>query len=106
MEPALSIRDMRPGESGALGQLLVDVYSQLDGFPTRKEQPAYYDTLARIGGFPGTDGARVLVALAGDTLAGGVVYVGDMAHYGAEGIAPSLADAAGIRLLGVDPRHR
>ena len=87
MESGLSIRDMQPGESDALGRLLVDVYSTLEGFPTRKEQPAYYEMLARIGGFPGTDGARVLVALAGDTLAGGVVYVGDMGYYGSGGRA-------------------
>jgi GNAT superfamily N-acetyltransferase/catechol 2,3-dioxygenase-like lactoylglutathione lyase family enzyme len=101
------VRDLRPEESAALGQLLVQAYSQLEGFPTPAEQPGYYAMLADIGSFAAKPGARVLVAVspAGDLL-GGVVYFGDMAQYGSGGAATSARNASGIRLLGVDPRFR
>ena len=39
-------------------------------------------------------------------LVGGIVYFDDMAQYGSGGTATQEKDAAGIRLLGVDPRFR
>lgn len=103
----LTIRDLRPGESEALGRLLVEVYSALDGFPMPAEQPQYYALLANIGCFAGKPGARVLVALTAEgELIGGVVYFGEMAEYGSGGSAPSITDASGIRLLAVSPHHR
>ncbi len=39
MTAPLTIRDLRPEESVALGQLMVGVYSQLEGFPAPAEQP-------------------------------------------------------------------
>jgi GNAT superfamily N-acetyltransferase len=107
MHAALTIRDARPDELAALGSLLVDVYSRLEGFPTPVDQPAYYEMLANVGRFTERPGARVLVALSPQAaLVGGIVYFGDMSHYGAGGIATSIAKASGIRLLGVDERHR
>jgi GNAT superfamily N-acetyltransferase len=103
----LTIRDLRPEEGPALGQLLVRVYSQLPGFPSPEEQPGYYRMLSEIGRFAERPGARVLAALLpDDTLVGGVVYFGDMAHYGSGGLAPTLTDCSGIRLLGIAPEHR
>lgn len=103
----LTIRDLRPDESGTLGRLLVEVYSGLDGFPTPAEQPRYYALLASIGRFADKPDARVLVALTADgSLVGGVVYVGEMAEYGSGGTATSAKDASGIRLLAVSPHHR
>lgn len=66
MNPALTIRDLRPDESDALGRLLVDAYSGLEGFPTPAEQPGYYEMLAKIGRFAGKPATRVLVALTPD----------------------------------------
>ena len=107
MTASLTIRDLRPEESAALGQLMVGVYSQLEGFPAPAEQPQYYALLADIGRFAERPGARVLVALTHDgALAGGVVYFGDMAQYGSGGTATAERNAAGIRLLGVDPALR
>lgn len=107
MRAALTIRDARPEEFAALGSLLVDVYSQLEGFPTPADQPAYYEMLAHVGRFTERPGARVLVALSPQAaLVGGIVYFGDMAHYGSGGVATSIERASGIRLLGVDARHR
>lgn len=103
----LTLRDLRPEEGPALGRLLVAVYSALEGFPTPEEQPGYYAMLADIGAFAAKPGVRVLVARTDqDRLAGGVVYFGDMAQYGSGGTATQERDAAGIRLLGVDPDVR
>jgi len=107
MTAPLTIRDLRPSEFEALGQLMVGVYSQLEGFPTPAEQPRYYEQLANIGRFTEKPGTRVLVAVTPeDELVGGVVYFADMTHYGSGGIAASIRNASGIRLLGVDPRFR
>ena len=107
MSDTLIIRDVRPEECAALGQLLVDVYARLEGFPSPQEQPRYYAMLADIGDFATKKDARVLVALDADgTLLGGVVYFGDMAQYGSGGTATSVTDAAGMRLLGVSPVAR
>ncbi|MGN2251340.1 GNAT family N-acetyltransferase [Frateuria sp. GZRe14] len=101
------IREARPGEFDALGRLLVDVYARLEGFPGPDEQPRYYALLANIGEFTRKPRAQLLVALdADDRLLGGVVYFGDMAHYGSGGSAGTLPDASGIRLLGVAPAAR
>lgn len=101
------IRDVRAEERSALGLLLVDAYSQLEGFPTPEQQPDYYRMLANVGDFTVRRGARVIVAvsLAGRIL-GGVVYFADMREYGSGGAATSQTNASGMRLLGVDPRSR
>ena len=107
MHLPLTIRDLRPEESTPLGQLMVEVYSRLEGFPTPAEQPQYYELLANVGRFAARPRTRVLVALNPQSeLVGGVVYFGDMAEYGSGGTATSIRDASGIRLLAVSPRHR
>lgn len=107
MTPQLTIRDLHPGEFEALGRLMVEVYSSLDGFPKPADQPRYYEMLAGIGRFTEKPSARVLVAVSPQgPLVGGVVYFGDMAEYGSGGVATSIQGASGIRLLGVDPKFR
>jgi len=107
MNKTFEIRDATPEESRELGRILTIVYSSLDGFPQPSEQPAYYEMLADIGRFAEKPGARVLAAVSGaGEVLGGVVYFGDMAQYGSGGTATAIADASGIRLLGVAPEHR
>ena len=107
MSTQLTVRDLHPSEFDALGRLMVEVYSNLDGFPKPADQPHYYEMLAGIGRFTEKPSARVLVALSAEgNLIGGVVYFGDMAEYGSGGIATSVTGASGIRLLGVDPKFR
>jgi ribosomal protein S18 acetylase RimI-like enzyme len=106
MTQALIIRDARPSEYGSLGRLLASSYSALEGFPGPAEQPQYYEKLTRIGDFASLPGVRLLVAIRSDELIGGVVYVGDMAVYGSDGVATQVRGAAGMRLLAVDPKHR
>lgn len=107
MKPALTIRDIRPEEFHALGQLMVEAYSALEGFPGPQEQPRYYEMLANVWRFTEKNAASVLVALtAQGQLAGGVVYFGDMREYGSGGTATGLRDTSGIRLLAVSPAFR
>lgn len=103
----LDIRDVRKEEFESLGRLMVEVYSQLEDFPRRDEQPRYYEMLASIGKFSERNEARVLVAVtAENAIVGGVVYFGDMAEYGSGGTATHEKNASGIRLLAVDPAFR
>ncbi|HZH43996.1 MAG TPA: GNAT family N-acetyltransferase [Lysobacter sp.] len=103
----VSIRRIRPEERAPLGRLMVEVYAGLDGFPTPREQPAYYTMLAEIGALDDRDHTEVLVAVDEQgALAGGVVYFSCMGAYGAGGTATQVRAASGIRLLGVDPRFR
>jgi ribosomal protein S18 acetylase RimI-like enzyme len=107
MNPPVRVRELRKEEFETLGQLMVEVYSNLEGFPTPDEQPAYYALLANIGAFSDKKDASVLAAVTPDgDLMGGVVYFGDMAAYGSGGTATAVRNASGIRLLGVDPRFR
>jgi GNAT superfamily N-acetyltransferase len=107
MAEAVTIRAVRKDEYDALGRLMVEVYSSLEGFPGPAEQPRYYDMLARIGRLSENDHTEVLVALApDDEIWGGVVYFSDMSAYGSGGTATSERNASGFRLLGVSPRAR
>lgn len=102
-----AIREAKPAEFKAIGQLMVDVYSQLDGFPKPEEQPAYYEKLANIGNMTDKPKVRLLIAISNEGKIGGaVVYLGDMAYYGSGGRATQEKDAAGFRLLAVDPDTR
>jgi len=107
MTANLEIREVLRDEYQRIGQLMVEVYSTLDGFPTQDEQPRYYEMLANIGSFAEQPDTQMLVAIsARSELVGGVVYFGDMARYGSGGTATAEKNASGIRLLGVDPRSR
>lgn len=107
MKKNLQIREIRESELRKLGNLMIDVYSKLEGFPAQSEQPRYYETLANIGRFTEKKDAKVLVAIAYEgELAGGVVYFGDMAEYGSGGSATNEKNASGIRFLAVDERFR
>ncbi len=101
------IRDIQKSEYVSLGQLMIDVYSKLEGFPTQEEQPDYYLTLQNIGHFSEKKDARVLVAISEEgQLLGGIIYFADMTQYGSKGIATSLKNTSGIRLLGVGRESR
>ena len=86
---------------------MVNVYSQLEGFPKEAEQPAYYRMLANIGELTNNPGTELLVAVAPEgKIAGGVVYFNNMQYYGSGGTATQEKNAAGFRLLAVDPAAR
>lgn len=107
MTAALEIREILRNEYKLLGKLMVDVYSNLDGFPTQDEQPSYYEMLANIGDFNEKRDTKVLVAISTEgEFVGGVVYFADMTRYGSGGTATTIKNGSGIRLLGVDPKSR
>lgn len=86
---------------------MVTVYSALEGFPSIKEQPDYYKMLADIGTWCQKPKTDLLVAISTDgSISGAVVYFDDMQYYGSGGTAAKEVDAAGFRLLAVDPNCR
>ena len=102
-----TIRNAHPEEFEQIGALMVAVYSQLEGFPKIPEQPDYYKMLANVGAFTNNPGTALLVAVSSDNkIAGAVVYFNDMKYYGSGGTATREENAAGFRLLAVDPATR
>ena len=101
------VRNAKPNEFYEIGKLMVQVYSQLEGFPKESEQPEYYNMLANIGELTKKPKTELLVAVSSDRkIAGAVVYFGDMKYYGSGGAATKEQNAAGFRLLAVDPLIR
>lgn len=102
-----TVRNAEPGEFETIGQLMVQAYSQLEGFPKPAEQPNYYHMLANIGTLTERPGTELLVAVADDKrIAGGVVFFNDMKYYGSGGTATQEQNASGFRLLAADPNTR
>ena len=112
VEPAINseqytIRNASPREFESIGKLMVDVYSQLEGFPKPEQQPAYYHMLANIGELTKKPETELLVAVSpAGKIAGGVVYFSDMQYYGSGGTATKEKNSAGFRLLAVDNASR
>jgi len=103
----LIIRNAKPDEFSDTGKLMVEVYSQLDGFPTQTEQPAYYKMLLNVGELTKKPKTEILVAIKDEhQVLGAVVYFGDMQYYGSGGTATIEKNAAGFRLLAVSPAAR
>ena len=101
------IRNARPEEFSEIGELMVNVYSRLERFPKPHEQPAYYNMLRNIGELLKKPGSELLVAVSPEgKITGAVVYFSDMRSYGSGGTATSETNAAGFRLLAVDPETR
>ncbi len=102
-----AIRNAEPSEFAETGALMVRVYSQLEGFPKPAEQPDYYKMLANVGDLTNRPETELLVAVSSEgQIAGAVVYFGDMQYYGSGGSAVNEQNAAGFRLLAVDPAVR
>lgn len=101
------IREASKNEFPKIGTLMVNVYSKLEGFPGPKESPEYYDKLKHVGNLTKDPKVKLLVAAdSNGSLGGAVVYFGDMAFYGSAGTATQEKNAAGFRLLAVDPITR
>ncbi|GAA4324895.1 hypothetical protein GCM10023115_41330 [Pontixanthobacter gangjinensis] len=103
----IKIRQAQTDEFREVGELLVKVYSNLEGFPSKEEQPDYYELLLNIGEVTKKPHTQLLVALNPEnSIMGAVVYFSDMAYYGSGGIATEQKNASGFRLLAVDPIYR
>lgn len=104
---AFTIRNAAPEEFAAIGSLMTVVYAQLEGFPKPDEQPDYYKMLAHVGDFVYKPGTDIIVAISPDDhIAGAVVFFSDVKYYGSGGTATKELNAAGFRLLAVDPFAR
>ena len=55
------IRNARPEEFKIIGQLMVQVYSDLEGFPKESEQPMYYKMLENVGDFTNNPKAPYII---------------------------------------------
>ena len=107
LEQTISIRNANENEFKDAGQLVAEVYSQLEGFPKPDDHPDYYSSLYNIGTFTTKPETELLVAVQNEKeILGAVVYFGEMEHYGSGGIATRQQHAAGIRLLAVHPEAR
>ncbi|HEU4789706.1 MAG TPA: GNAT family N-acetyltransferase [Flavobacterium sp.] len=101
-----TIRNANPPEFETIGKLLIQVYSQLEGFPKESEQPNYYKMLANIGELATKAETQLLIAVCGDKIAGAVVYFSDLQYYGSGGTVTKEKNASGFRLLAVDASTR
>ena len=107
MQNQYLVRNAKAEEFRFIGELMVSVYSQLEGFPKEADQPMYYKMLANVGDLTRKPEAELLVAVTPENkIAGAVVYFGDIKYYGSGGMATQEKDAAGFRLLAVDPQTR
>ena len=102
----LVIRDARPDEFEAVGRMMVAVYSGLEGFPKPEAQPDYYKVLANIGEEAAKAGARLLVALEADGIAGAVVFPSRMSEHGSGATAGDDQHACGFGFLAAEPAAR
>jgi len=106
-EQTYIVRNAKTAEFEQVGQLMVLVYSQLEGFPKESEQPDYYKVLAAVGKLTNQPGTELLTAVSTEgKIAGAVVYFSDMKYYGSGGTATRETNASGFRLLAVDPSVR
>lgn len=102
-----TIRNAIPAEHPKIGSFMAEVYSQLEGFPKKSDQPDYYDLLLNIGALTAKPETEILVALSFDEqIKGAVVYYRDMKYYGSGGSATRELNTAGFRFLAVDPLTR
>lgn len=102
-----TVRSAKPNEFREIGELMVNAYSQLDGFPKEEDQPLYYKMLRNVGDLTQKPHTEILVAASPQNrIMGAVVYFGDMTHYGSGGSATREKNCAGFRLLAVDPSAR
>jgi len=101
------IREAKPSEYDPLGLIMVEVYSQLEGFPSPDEIPDYYNTLRNVGELVNKPMVKLFVSVSKTgQVEGGLVYFGDMKHYGAGGEKVENQSAAAFRLLAVKPELR
>lgn len=103
----LKIRNAIPEEFEIVGKLMVNVYSQLEGFPKISEQPEYYKMLLNVGNLTKNDNTELLVAISNkNKIVGTVVYFSDLKNYGSGGSVTKIKNGSGFRLLAVDPEER
>jgi len=80
---AFIVKHVIPEDYQKLGELMVEVSLQLDGFPKPEEQPDYYNLLRKVGDFTKNETTELLgIYNDNNNLLAGVVFFGDMKYYG------------------------
>lgn len=99
-----TIRRAKESEFEEIGELMVKVYSSLDGFPKESDQPDYYRMLRCVGDLLNKPEVELFIAVdSKNRIIGAVVFFGDMKYYGSGGTAANETNSAGFRLLAVHP---
>jgi N-acetylglutamate synthase-like GNAT family acetyltransferase len=107
MNTKVEIRNALESEYSLIGQLMVRVYSQLEGFPKETEQPAYYTLLLNVGELTKKPGTELIIAINSyNQILGAVVNFSDMKYYGSGGTATQEENSGGFRLLAVENSAR
>jgi GNAT superfamily N-acetyltransferase len=102
-----TVRNAKSEEFTEIGNLMIRVYSQLVGFPKKKDQPEYYKMPGSIGELTIKPETELLVAVSSEgKIVGTVVSFGDMQYYGSGGTATLEKNASGFRLLAVESSFR
>ena len=95
------LREARPDEYAALGELTVEAYAALPGMPDPNDSESfagYYESLRAVDDRATKPGVVILVAVdSNDELLGGVTFCEDMKSYGAPA-GDTGGEAAGIRI--------
>ena len=109
MNHEFTIRNAKEKEFKNIGELMVQVYSALEGFPKVDDQPEYYEVVKNVGDLTKNPNTELIVAVSKQGKIGGaVVYFKDLKDYGSGGSISleNEKNAAGFRLLAVDPETR
>lgn len=106
IETAINISKATSKDYPSIGKLMVEVYSNLEGFATPEEQPEYYEMLANVGSFAKNKHVDILMAKRQNELLGAVIYIGDLNDYGALVDISKEINAAAFRLLAVSTKAR
>lgn len=107
MSLSFAIEEAQEKDYPQIGELLVAVYSSLSGMPSIMEQPDYYTRLRDAAGRAGNPLIHILIARdRSGQLLGSVDFIEDMKHYASGGKASTMIDAAGIRLLAINPHYQ
>lgn len=103
----VTIRNAHASEFEFIGNLLIKVYSALEGFPNRAVHPTYYEYLQNIGSHTENKAIELLVAVSeSNQILGSVVYYHDVKYYNSGGTVTTQKNCCGFRLLAVAPEAR
>lgn len=102
-----TLRNATVEEFKEIGDIMVNVYAALKGFPKINEQPKYYEMLKNVGDLTENPNIELIIAVSKQgEIGGAVVYFKDMKDYGSGGTATKEKNACGFRLLVVDSKYR
>ncbi len=103
----MTITECSPNDFDALGNLTVEVYSNLANMPSSQIMPEYYQLLRDTRSRALQPTTKIFAAYSEtNQLLGGVTFIGDMAYYGSGGTATTIKNSAGFRLLAVATEAR